>query len=303
MANTTADKLALLENTKSEMKSVLLQYGKSVGDVFSEYPAAAAAALAPIENKADKVSGATEGNFASLDSTGNLVDSGKKPSDFAAAGLSRNVTLYVNASSGNDSNDGLSSSKAKKTVQAALNSLPKNLGSNEVTLYIQGNIVDTAKIQVSGFYNGSIIIQSINSDKVSSPVAFSIKFCTANILLAYLRFQMSKASNTALVEIESCYFVGFVECDIDAVNKVAHGVNISGQTNVGFSSCDISNCNRAINVGSASGRQGITSISLYEVTGSNNAIGVRLFFAVLGVYSSTLTGDTQYAKSGSLVLE
>ena len=36
-----------------------------------------------ITRKADKVSSATAGNFASLDSTGNLTDSGSKASDFA----------------------------------------------------------------------------------------------------------------------------------------------------------------------------------------------------------------------------
>ena len=36
-------------------------------------------------NKADKVSGATSGDFAGLDQNGNLTDSGKKASDFAAA--------------------------------------------------------------------------------------------------------------------------------------------------------------------------------------------------------------------------
>lgn len=35
-----------------------------------------------LNEKADKVSGATTGNFASLDANGNLTDSGKKPSDF-----------------------------------------------------------------------------------------------------------------------------------------------------------------------------------------------------------------------------
>ena len=35
--------------------------------------------------KADKPSGATSGNFAGLDASGNLTDSGKKPGDFAAA--------------------------------------------------------------------------------------------------------------------------------------------------------------------------------------------------------------------------
>ena len=38
-----------------------------------------------IASKADKVENATEGNFAGLDANGNLVDSGKKASDFATA--------------------------------------------------------------------------------------------------------------------------------------------------------------------------------------------------------------------------
>lgn len=38
-----------------------------------------------ISGKADKVSNATNGNFAGLDSNGNLIDSGKKASDFATA--------------------------------------------------------------------------------------------------------------------------------------------------------------------------------------------------------------------------
>lgn len=42
--------------------------------------------LASIDGgKADKVSGATNGNFAGLDGNGNLLDSGKKPADFATA--------------------------------------------------------------------------------------------------------------------------------------------------------------------------------------------------------------------------
>lgn len=40
MANTTADKLAKLESTKADLKAAILEKGGSVGDVFSEYPAA-----------------------------------------------------------------------------------------------------------------------------------------------------------------------------------------------------------------------------------------------------------------------
>lgn len=40
MANTTADKLALLEATKADLKAALAEKGQTVGDVFSTYPAA-----------------------------------------------------------------------------------------------------------------------------------------------------------------------------------------------------------------------------------------------------------------------
>lgn len=43
------------------------------------------AEVVDISGKADKVAGATEGNFAGLDANGNLTDSGKKASDFVAA--------------------------------------------------------------------------------------------------------------------------------------------------------------------------------------------------------------------------
>ena len=48
-----------------------------------------------ISGKADKVSGAVEGNFAGLDANGNLIDSGKKASDFQVAGSYKTVQTAV----------------------------------------------------------------------------------------------------------------------------------------------------------------------------------------------------------------
>lgn len=44
-----------------------------------------------LDHKADKVSGATAGNFAGLDANGNLTDSGKKAADFAPADIDTGV--------------------------------------------------------------------------------------------------------------------------------------------------------------------------------------------------------------------
>lgn len=50
--------------------------------VGGKVPSAQLPDFPDVSGKADKVSGATNGNFASLNASGNLVDSGKKPSDY-----------------------------------------------------------------------------------------------------------------------------------------------------------------------------------------------------------------------------
>lgn len=50
-----------------------------------------------ITGKADKVSGAVDGNFAGLDATGNLTDSGAKPADYAAAASVANAPNWDQA--------------------------------------------------------------------------------------------------------------------------------------------------------------------------------------------------------------
>jgi len=65
---------------KGETGSVSNVYGTTIDMSSSDSTKVATA----IGNKADKVTGATSGNFAGLDSNGNLTDSGKKASDFVS---------------------------------------------------------------------------------------------------------------------------------------------------------------------------------------------------------------------------
>lgn len=58
---------------------------KEISDWITADTTGAAAILADVANKADKVASATSGNFAGLDANGNLTDSGSKASDFVAA--------------------------------------------------------------------------------------------------------------------------------------------------------------------------------------------------------------------------
>lgn len=59
---------------------------KEISDWITTDTTGAAAILADVANKTDKVTSATNGNFAGLDASGNLTDSGYKASDFQAVG-------------------------------------------------------------------------------------------------------------------------------------------------------------------------------------------------------------------------
>lgn len=74
-ASTSAAGIVQLSSSTSSSSETMAATPKAVSDLAASLGA----------DKADKVSGATEGNFAGLDSNGNLTDSGKKASDFATA--------------------------------------------------------------------------------------------------------------------------------------------------------------------------------------------------------------------------
>ena len=74
-ASTSAAGIVQLSSSTSSSSETMAATPKAVSDLADSLGA----------GKADKVSGATSGNFAALDSNGNLTDSGKKASDFATA--------------------------------------------------------------------------------------------------------------------------------------------------------------------------------------------------------------------------
>lgn len=93
------------------------------------------------DGKADKVSGATNGNFAGLDSNGNLTDSGSKASDFQAALATQ--TAYTAKGS------------ATKVAQISTNSLGQVTGISEVSITQPTVYNKTITLQANGAAVGS----------------------------------------------------------------------------------------------------------------------------------------------------
>lgn len=73
---------------------------------------------------------------------------------FAPAPLSKDLTLYV-STTGNDSNDGLSTGTAKRTIQSAIDAVPKNLGGHKVVIEIADGDYTEQAPRLYGFFGGA----------------------------------------------------------------------------------------------------------------------------------------------------
>ena len=171
------------------------------------------------DNKADKVSGATNGNFASLNSSGNLIDSTKKPSDFEPADVnilkksnvidnltSTNIDLPLSANQGKVLQDGkvdkitgkgLSTNDFDNTYKAQLDNFTEN--SQDA---VASTLTDTATIDLT--YNdelnqitADVKDGSINNVKIGTNADIS----TSKIKQAVITPQVANFSNNDTQDI------------------------------------------------------------------------------------------------------
>lgn len=123
-------------------------------------------------DKADKVSGAVEDNFASLDAAGNLIDSGYNHLSFATQTIEITDAYYVDSVNGSDVTGSGAINKPYQTIQACLDML-----STEITtanwyrlrvvrpapgIYTEEITVPAGRIQFEGSFiiNGNINLVS-----------------------------------------------------------------------------------------------------------------------------------------------
>ena len=95
-----------------------------------------------ISGKADKVTGATTGNLATLDGEGNLTDSGKKPADFVAAEAGKRLMTDAEGTKLGGISEG-----ATKTAASSTNG-NVNIDGKEVTVYNEPeNVLHTEDVE------------------------------------------------------------------------------------------------------------------------------------------------------------
>lgn len=184
-----------------------------------------------------KVPNPTAGDFPVLTADGHLQGSGKKPADFAAAPLGRNLTLYVNATTGDDSSDGLTASTAKKTITAAISIIPKDLGSNQVTVNIEEGVYDEA-LRIEGFrgeLENAIYIKgafNVPDDQTRRVTAIRVSGCNCGVQIDGMCVTGS-LFNYGIYSDASCNFRWCrVNPETGSVGCVLYGVSVMLVCNV-----------------------------------------------------------------------
>lgn len=119
--------------------------------------------------------------------------------------LSNDVTIYV-ATTGSDSYGDGTSTKPYKTIQYAINTLPKDLGSSFAVIYIADGTYDEG-IVCSGFYNGVLVLQrqSFSNDLAETCKVKSvyIQYCQARVDVNGLYFTLASTNASAFL-VSSC---------------------------------------------------------------------------------------------------
>ncbi len=217
------------------------------------------------------VIGVPAGNIPMFTDSGTLQNSGKKITDFEPSALIHDLSLYVNSFSGDDKNNGLSAEHPKKTIQSAVDVIPKLLtggralinispGEYEEDVYIRG-------LTGVGSVQESVYLSSTGAAEETSIVG-SIKIAgTAPVWIRNLTIK----SGGKDVPLLDCYFssVSVTGCVLDAAN--ISGTSAAVKSTVGNLNMRNSSISNAKSLAmSASG-----ILIALGLTGSGNKTGIQ----------------------------
>lgn len=140
--------------------------------------------------------------------------------------LTENVTLYVDATAGDDANPG-TQIQPYKTIQAAVDSLPKDLGGFIATINVAaGNYPENVKI--NGFYNGKFsgalkIAGSSAKDQTRTIGSIFASNCDTHVSI----------SGVCLNGNESGYSFDSEASDVDLISSIIDGTSSTAVVGVG----------------------------------------------------------------------
>jgi len=181
----------------------------------------------------------------------------------------KDMTLYVDGTNGDDSNDGLTPQTAFKTIQKAVNSVPK-IVNHIVTINVAPGDYSSEDVIIRGFSGGGLL-QLLGDTVVSDTRTVDRIYAWRNTLTINVHGFNCLGIGKAGVQASVCIEVTFENIKID--NAGGDGVYVSAGNAI-VSNSLISNRNRAMYV------RYLGQISSVGNTGTNNN---TVFFADAGV--------------------
>lgn len=158
-----------------------------------------------IANKADKVTGATAGNFAGLDANGNLTDSGKKVSDFATTAQGDRADSAIRQISIFEGGGG--DEIVEGAISCGLNTFPTEDGNSVSN---RDWIVLNIGLKEGGVTTAALADNAVNEDKIDDTLLAKINgkvtTITADTGLTATRAEGSDAVTIGLDETTTFIF-------------------------------------------------------------------------------------------------
>lgn len=193
--------------------------------------------------------------------------------------------------SGNDTTGTGSTAAPYRTVAKALSTLPRNLNGFGAVIYFASAGTYAETIEINNFTNGTIVLSGPNNSTVS---VMGLRAENASV----------QVSNIAL----TCYDTGIygtgmfagvngsIICASGSINVTAGGVTAryGGLVEV-TTTLNVSNAERAIQA------QYGSTISVANLTGTNNTIGIYAYNSAVYISNLTLTAATRIVNENSIV--
>lgn len=225
--------------------------------------------------------------------------------------LKETKILYVDKEQGLDTNNGLTTSTPLKTIQKAINSIPKLLYAN-VTIRVKiGDYTSQGTISINNFTSGKLKIVAWNGTAEVETASSDLK--TSNITCYYNKFL--DLCGIEVVNTNATGYGVFLECcdrvrlfgytNIDSTATTNSGVGITQGSNVYIENCVMSNRSACIscNFGSTittKNFSGTNNDTVYSIHGGSYAY---MFDDTSPAYNvslySQVEGGSLYDKSGN----
>jgi Na+-transporting methylmalonyl-CoA/oxaloacetate decarboxylase gamma subunit len=182
-----------------------------------------------------------------------------------------------------------------KTLQYAINRLPKNLNGRVIWIYF--DTLTNEDLIIRNFYGGQIItIQSLDGNTTQTLNTILVADCMVDIDIHNLKINGNNPRFDSAVFVLRCLFVYFENCDTSSSEfSISDGFCAAYGSNMFVVSCVISNRKYAIRGDS------ITQIFSSTNTGSNNTYAIfGQRNSIIGTYGSQPSGE-QWVDDSSTI--